>query len=46
MAAAEHIDMTNMDSLDVFLFDLILTTRAFSITFDNAPWDPAIPNTI
>ena len=38
--------MTNMDSLAVFLYDLILTRRAISITFANANWDPDVPNTI
>ena len=42
----EHLDMLKMDSVGIFLYDFILKTRAFSITFDQVPGDPDVANSI
>ena len=46
MTRLEFVDMTNMDNVAQFLYDFILQTRAFAITFGCLPGNGDVVNTI
>ena len=46
MSTLKHIDLLNMDSVAVFLYDFILKTRSLSITFNYVLGDTDVANTV